>query len=59
LDLIRHGNQRALPTHRLLLNTANAQKVPVSWFSLETADDALIFGVEPKQVALVIDTDRC
>ena len=47
---IRHGNQHILPPHRLLLNIANAQKVPVSRCSLETAEHSLTFGVMPKQV---------
>jgi uncharacterized protein YjiS (DUF1127 family) len=41
-----------LPTHRLLLDIANMQKVPVSRCSLETADYSLTFvmvelGMEP------------
>ena len=51
---IRHRNTHILPTHRLLPNIANVQKVPVSRCSLEAADDALTFSVVPKQVALVI-----
>jgi hypothetical protein len=38
---IRHRNTHILPTHRLLPNIANVQKVPVSRCSLEAADDAL------------------
>ena len=47
-----HGDTDILPAHRLLLDIANMQKVPVSRCSLETADYSLTFvmvelGMEP------------
>jgi hypothetical protein len=40
-----------LATHRLLLNIANVQKVPVGRCSLATADHSLTFGVVPMTAA--------